>query len=241
MSKEFDRGGAAPPLRVLSDVSLTLFRGELVTIVGASGAGKSTLLHCLGTLDLPTRGQILFDGVDVVRLPPPDLARFRNNTIGFVFQFHHLLPEFTALENVMMPALIGRLPMREARKRALDLLDAVGMSQRLTHRPGELSGGEQQRVAIARALVMRPKLLLADEPTGNLDTATSREVHQLLFRLNEQQDTTMLIVTHNPELASLMPRRIQMEDGRLIRDEQLAPTEQGGAQQQAQDDGEGED
>ena len=222
ISKEFDRG-AAPPLRVLRDVSLTLYRGELVTIVGASGAGKSTLLHCLGTLDLPTRGQIMFGGTDVVRLPPPDLARFRNHTIGFVFQFHHLLPEFTALENVMMPAMIGRLSTREAKNRALELLDAVGMSERLTHRPGELSGGEQQRVAIARALVMKPKLLLADEPTGNLDTTTSREVHQLLFRLNKQQDITMLIVTHNPELASLIPRRIRMEDGKLIRDEQLEP------------------
>lgn len=219
MTKEFERGNA-PPLRVLSEVSLTLFRGECATIVGPSGAGKSTLLHCVGTLDLPTRGQILFGGTDVVSLPPPELAKFRNETIGFVFQFHHLLPEFSALENVMMPAMIARLPNREAKQRAEELLEAVGMSARLTHRPGELSGGEQQRVAIARALVMKPRLLLADEPTGNLDTKTSREVHQLLFRLNEEQRITMLIVTHNRELASQVPRSIRMQDGRLIASEQ---------------------
>jgi lipoprotein-releasing system ATP-binding protein len=153
-----------------------------------------------------------------VSLPPPELARFRNRTIGFVFQFHHLLPEFTAVENVMMPAMIGRLPAREARERAEEILEAVGMSHRLRHRPGELSGGEQQRVAIARALVMQPKLLLADEPTGNLDTRTSDEVHALLFRLNEQHKITMLVVTHNMDLARQMPRKIRMADGRLIGD-----------------------
>jgi lipoprotein-releasing system ATP-binding protein len=216
MTKEFVHGTGKLP--VLRDVTMTLHVGEMVTIIGASGAGKSTLLHCLGTLDLPSRGQILFDGVDITRLPPPELARFRNRTIGFVFQFHHLLPEFTALENVMMPAMIGRVPVREARQRAEEYLDAVGMSHRLTHRPGELSGGEQQRVAIARALVMRPKLLLADEPTGNLDTKTSDEVHQLLFRLNEEQKITMLVVTHNMDLARKMPRTIRMADGKLIHD-----------------------
>lgn len=214
ITKEFDRG-SAPPLRVLSEVSLTLYRGECATIVGASGAGKSTLLHCVGTLDLPTRGQILFGDTDIVSLPPPELARFRNETIGFVFQFHHLLPEFSALENVMMPAMIARMPNREAKERAEKLLEDVGLSDRLTHRPGELSGGEQQRVAIARALVMNPRLLLADEPTGNLDTKTSREVHQLLFKLNEEQKLTMLIVTHNRELASQVPRKIRMQDGKL--------------------------
>lgn len=223
LTKEFERVNTAP-LRVLDDVSMTLYRGELATIVGASGAGKSTLLHCLGTLDLPTRGKIMFGDTNVVSLPPRQLASFRNHTIGFVFQFHHLLPEFTALENVMMPAMIGRLPAREARRRAEELLVAVGLSDRMGHRPGELSGGEQQRVAIGRALVMRPKLLLADEPTGNLDTNTSREVHQLLFRLNEEQQITMLIVTHNPELASQIPRRIRMRDGRLIADEAVAPS-----------------
>ena len=214
MRKEFAHGTGI--LRVLRGVDLTLRRGEMVAIIGASGAGKSTLLHCLGTLDLPTSGQILFEDVDVVSLPPPELARFRNLTIGFVFQFHHLLPEFTALENVMMPALIGRHGVREARQSAEEILQSVGMAHRLHHRPGELSGGEQQRVAIARALVMRPKLLLADEPTGNLDTRTSDEVHALLFRLNAEQGITMLVVTHNMDLAAQMPRRIRMADGRLI-------------------------
>jgi lipoprotein-releasing system ATP-binding protein len=228
MSKEFTHGTRV--LKVIDDIDLTLRRGEMVTIIGPSGAGKSTLLHCLGTLDLPTRGQILFEDVDIVSLPPAQLARFRNRTIGFVFQFHHLLPEFSAIENVMMPAMVGRLPVREAKRRAEEILDAVGMSHRLRHRPGELSGGEQQRVAIARALVMRPKLLLADEPTGNLDTRTSDEVHQLLFRLNEEQGITMLIVTHNMDLARQMPRVVRMADGRLIgegvepfSDEQTAP------------------
>ena len=223
MYKSFSHG--ARTLEVLRDVTLSLDEGELCTVIGASGAGKSTLLHCLGTLDLPTSGQILFRGTNVVDLPPPELARFRNETIGFVFQFHHLLPEFTALENVMMPALIGRRAKREARQSALDMLDAVGMSHRLQHRPGELSGGEQQRVAIARALAMQPKLLLADEPTGNLDTRTSREVHELLFRLNEEHRMTMLLVTHNMHLARQAPRVIRMEDGRLvdrIRDELLS-------------------
>jgi lipoprotein-releasing system ATP-binding protein len=216
MYKEFTHG--ARVLEVLRDVNLTLQEGERCTIIGASGAGKSTLLHCLGTLDLPSRGEIFFEGVDIVGLPPPELASFRNATIGFVFQFHHLLPEFSAVENAMMPALIGRIPTREARNRAQELLDAVGMSHRLRHRPGELSGGEQQRVAIARALVMRPKLLLADEPTGNLDTRTSEELHELLIRLNEEHRITMLVVTHNMELAREMPRIITMADGRLIGD-----------------------
>jgi lipoprotein-releasing system ATP-binding protein len=216
MYKEFTHG--ARVLEVLRDVNLTLREGERCTIIGASGAGKSTLLHCLGTLDLPSSGEIFFEGVDIVGLPPPALARFRNATIGFVFQFHHLLPEFSAVENAMMPALIGRVPTRDARSRAEALLEAVGMSHRLRHRPGELSGGEQQRVAIARALVMRPKLLLADEPTGNLDTRTSDELHELLIRLNEEHRITMLIVTHNMELAREMPRIITMADGQLIGD-----------------------
>ncbi|MCA9694544.1 MAG: ABC transporter ATP-binding protein [Nannocystaceae bacterium] len=214
--KEFTHG--ARVLQVLRDVNLTLLQGEMVGIIGASGAGKSTFLHCLGTLDLPTRGEILFGDTDITRLSPPQLASFRNRTIGFVFQFHHLLSEFTALENAMMPALIARMPTREAKSRAVEMLDAVGLSERLQHRPGELSGGEQQRVAIARALVMRPRLLLADEPTGNLDTKTSEEVHELLFRLNKEHDLTVLVVTHNMDLARRMPRRIRMEDGRLVDD-----------------------
>jgi len=223
MHKEFTHG--ARVLHVLRDVSLTLTPGEMVTIIGASGAGKSTLLHCLGTLDLPTRGRMLFGDTDITRLSPPDLAAFRNRTIGFVFQFHHLLAEFTALENAMMPALIGRLPRKEARDRASEMLIAVGLGHRLSHRPGELSGGEQQRVAIARALVMEPKLLLADEPTGNLDTKTSDEVHDLIFRLNEERAMTVLVVTHNMDLARMAPRRIRMSDGRLVDDVRCDPTE----------------
>ncbi|MCA9684825.1 MAG: ABC transporter ATP-binding protein [Myxococcales bacterium] len=221
MCKSFQHGSRK--LDVLRGVNLTLCAGEMVTIIGASGAGKSTLLHCLGTLDLPTSGQILFhppggagSPTDITRLPPPDLAEFRNRTIGFVFQFHHLLPEFSALENAMMPALIARTPARQAKKQAEEMLAAVGMSHRLAHRPGELSGGEQQRVAIARALAMHPRLLLADEPTGNLDTKTSAEVHELLFRLNEEHDLTMLVVTHNMELAQQMPRVVRMADGRIL-------------------------
>jgi lipoprotein-releasing system ATP-binding protein len=226
MSKSFRHG--TRQLDVLRGVNLTLREGEMVTIIGASGAGKSTLLHCLGTLDLPTGGEILFwprgtaaagpaaAPTDITRLSPPDLADFRNRTIGFVFQFHHLLPEFTALENVMMPALIARLPAREAKQRAEAMLASVAMSHRLAHRPGELSGGEQQRVAIARALVMQPRLLLADEPTGNLDTRTSAEVHELLFRLNAEHALSMLVVTHNMELAEQMPRVVRMADGRIL-------------------------
>jgi lipoprotein-releasing system ATP-binding protein len=213
MSKEFIH--ASGVIRVLRDVNLTLLRGEMVSIIGASGAGKSTLLHCLGTLDLPTSGEILFGNTDITRLPPPDLADFRNRMIGFVFQFHHLLPEFSALENTMMPALIARKTAREARDSARAMLVAVGLEHRLKHRPGELSGGERQRVAIARALVMRPSLLLADEPTGNLDTRTSQEVHELLFKLNEEHDLTTLVVTHNMELAREMPRIVRMADGQI--------------------------
>ncbi len=221
MHKEFTHG--ARVLHVLRDINLTLEAGEMVTIIGASGAGKSTLLHCLGTLDLPTRGQMFFGDTEITRLSPPDLAAFRNRTIGFVFQFHHLLSEFTALENAMMPAMIGRVATREAREWATEMLNAVGLSHRLSHRPGELSGGEQQRVAIARALVMRPKLLLADEPTGNLDTRTSEEVHELLFRLNAEHKMTVLVVTHNMELARRTARRIRMADGRLVDDTRVDP------------------
>lgn len=222
MYKSFQHGSRK--LDVLRGVNLQLDAGEMVTIIGASGAGKSTLLHCLGTLDLPTSGEILFHPpgggtpTDITRLPPPDLAEFRNRTIGFVFQFHHLLPEFSALENAMMPALIARIPTRQAREQAEHMLAKVGMSHRLAHRPGELSGGEQQRVAIARALAMNPRLLLADEPTGNLDTKTSAEVHELLFQLNEEHDLSMLIVTHNMELAQQMPRVVRMADGHILED-----------------------
>jgi lipoprotein-releasing system ATP-binding protein len=202
-------------LHILRGINLEMTRGEMVSVVGMSGAGKSTLLHVLGALDRPTKGRILFEGRDVTRINATQLAAFRNSAIGFVFQFHHLLPEFTALENVMMPCLIQRLPRREAIRRSEELLTAVGLKDRLNHRPGELSGGEQQRVALARALVLRPKLLLADEPTGNLDSHTSSAIHELFFSLNQSFQTAMMVVTHNPDLARSMPRQIRMVDGRL--------------------------
>jgi lipoprotein-releasing system ATP-binding protein len=205
------------PLEVLADVDLMLSPGDMVAIVGASGVGKSTLLQILGTLDLPTSGSIKFDGEELTRMSASRLAEFRNRRIGFVFQFHHLLPEFTALENVMMPALIQRTPIQQARTMAADILGRVGLSHRLTHRPSELSGGEQQRVALARAMVLEPSLLLADEPTGNLDRSTGEAIHQLFLELNKERGSTLLVVTHNPELARLMPRRLRMVDrGRLV-------------------------
>jgi len=214
LGKSFVHAGRR--LDILKDINLVLAPGEMVSVVGASGVGKSTLLHILGTLDLPTTGQLLFDSKNVVQLSPAALADFRNRSIGFVFQFHHLLPEFTALENVMMPALIQRIARREANRRATEILTRVGLAHRLTHKPGELSGGEQQRVALARALVMRPALLLADEPTGNLDAKTGDEIHELFFELNRERGTTMMIVTHNPELAARMPRRLTMVGGTLV-------------------------
>ena len=215
VSKVFEHEGRS--LEVLQGIDLEIGSGEMVTIVGPSGAGKSTLLHLVGTLDLPTEGRILYEGRDVTRLGSSDLAEFRNRSIGFVFQFHHLLPEFTALENVLMPGLIqGR---RRFEDRARRLLDEVGLSERLTHRPGELSGGEQQRVALARALLMEPKLVLADEPTGNLDSQTSESVQSLFFDLNQRHGTTFLIVTHSRDFAAMMPRRVSMKDGRIVSDQ----------------------
>lgn len=206
-------------LQILQPIDLTIERGEMLSIVGASGAGKSTLLHILGTLDLPTSGKIFFGGRDVTAYSSAQLAAFRNETIGFVFQFHHLLPEFTALENVLMPGMIGGHSRRKLEPQARTLLNEVGLSHRLDHRPGELSGGEQQRVALARALVMDPQLVLADEPTGNLDSATSEAIHELFFRLNQGHGTTFLIVTHSGDLAARMPRVVHMRDGRIERDE----------------------
>ena len=191
----------------------------MASVVGASGVGKSTLLHVLGTLDDATSGKILFDGVDVTRMNATRLAEFRNNEIGFVFQFHHLLPEFTALENAMMPGLIMRLDRADAAARAQAMLRRLGLGDRLSHRPGELSGGEQQRVALARALLLRPRLLLADEPTGNLDTKTGRVMHELFFELNRELEMTILIVTHNDELAARTPRRLRMADGVIVEQE----------------------
>jgi lipoprotein-releasing system ATP-binding protein len=216
-------------LVILNPIELTIERGEMLSIVGASGAGKSTLLHLLGTLDLPSEGHILFEGQDVTSYSSAQLAQFRNATLGFVFQFHHLLPEFSALENVLMPGLIRGTPRKQLEPRARELLTEVGLGHRLAHRPGELSGGEQQRVALARALVMDPKLVLADEPTGNLDSTTSEAIHELFFRLNRSHGTTFLIVTHSRDLAGRMPRVVHMRDGRIERDERRTlPSSEGG-------------
>lgn len=200
-------------VEVLKGVDLELTAGESVAILGQSGVGKSTLLHLLGGLDRPTGGGVEFQGRDLSALGDAELSRWRNAHVGFVFQFHHLLPEFNALENVMMPGLIGRHHFGPARKRAAELLDSVGLSLRERHRVGELSGGEQQRVAVARALYMNPDVLLADEPTGNLDERTAGKVHQLLDRLNRDNSLTTVVVTHNPELASMMGRQLSMVDG----------------------------
>ena len=215
MGKAYQHSGTSLP--ILENIDLTLDPGDMVAVVGASGVGKSTFLQILGTLDLPTSGSIKFDGEELTTMSSGRLAEFRNRRIGFVFQFHHLLPEFTALENVMMPALIQKVPMPKARANARDMLGRVGLSHRLTHRPSELSGGEQQRVALARAMVLEPSLLLADEPTGNLDRQTGEAIHQLFLELNAERGSTLLVVTHNPELAKLMPRRMRMIDGgRLV-------------------------
>jgi lipoprotein-releasing system ATP-binding protein len=214
VTKVFQLGGRT--IGVLKGIDLELRPGEVVAVVGASGVGKSTLLHIVGTLDAPTSGRIVFDGTDVTTLSPTALADFRNRHVGFVFQFHHLLPEFTALENAMMPGLIGRMNRRECAQRAEALLHRVGLKERLSHRPGELSGGEQQRVALARALLLSPRLLLGDEPTGNLDSKTSREMHELFFELNREMGMTLLLVTHNDELAAQTMRRVRMVDGLIV-------------------------
>ena len=200
-------------VEVLKGVSMSIRSGERVAIVGASGAGKTTFMHLLGGLDRPTSGSITFDGRDIFSFAPRELDQFRNRSIGFVFQFHQLLPEFSALENVMMPALIKRVSVAEARKQAHAILESVGLSHRTTHKPGQLSGGEQQRVAIARSLVMSPQLLLADEPTGNLDSVTSEEILQLLDQLHIEYNLTMVIVTHSKLVADRMDRVVRMVDG----------------------------
>lgn len=213
ISKEY--GSLGRPLVVLRDLSLTVSAGETLAIVGQSGVGKSTLLHLLGALDQPSTGRIWFDGNLLSSLDEPALARFRNREIGFVFQFHHLLPDFTALENVMMPSLIGGIGREEAASRANEILALVGLSARVEHKPGELSGGEQQRVAIARAVVMQPRAVLADEPTGNLDPETADEVYELLRKLNQRFGTTLVMVTHNERLAALADRTLRLEQGQL--------------------------
>ncbi len=206
--------GPRDKVEVLKGLDLTVAAGESVAVVGASGVGKSTLLHIVGTLDRPTQGKVLVGGRDVFALDDGALAAFRNRHIGFVFQFHHLLPEFSALENVMMPALIARWNTAEARTRAEELLAEVGLGDRLAHRVGELSGGEQQRVAVARALVLGPSLLLADEPTGNLDERTGERVHELIVRLNAEHGLTTLVATHNERLAKTLDRRVRLAEGK---------------------------
>lgn len=203
-------------LKVLKGIDLSVKEKEIVSIVGSSGAGKSTLLHILGTLDKPDSGRISYDNKPVTDLNDNELATFRNKTIGFIFQFHHLLPEFTALENVCIPAFIGRVPRKEAENKAKELLGLMNLSDRLAHKPSALSGGEQQRVAVARALINSPRIVLADEPSGNLDSAAAQELHHLFFRLREQIGQTFIIVTHNLELAKMADRTITMKDGRIL-------------------------
>jgi lipoprotein-releasing system ATP-binding protein len=202
-------------LAVLKGIYLEIPRGEMLTIVGASGVGKSTFLHILGTLERPTTGQVLFDGMDLFRMSDAELAEFRNRRIGFVFQFHHLLPEFTALENAAMPGMISGMGRRKSFHMAQKLLAEVGLEGRLHHKPGEMSGGEQQRVAVVRSLLMEPQLVLADEPTGNLDSTTGEEVFRLLKDLNQRKGITFVIVTHNEKLAAQSHRIVTMVDGRI--------------------------
>ena len=214
LNKSF--GTQAGKLDILKDINLSIAEGEMLGIVGASGAGKSTLLHILGALDKPSTGKVLFSGKDVFSLDDRLLAEFRNSSIGFVFQFHHLLPEFNSLENVMLPGLISKRSFEETEKKAKQLLDELGLSKRIKHRPGELSGGEQQRVAVARALLQNPKIVLADEPTGNLDTASGNTLFELFIERNRKNRTTFVIVTHNKNLSDRCHRVLEMADGRFV-------------------------
>lgn len=207
-------------LKVLKGLDFSVSKSEVVSIMGASGAGKSTLLQILGTLSTPDSGSLLIDGVDVLKLKGNALAEFRNRRLGFVFQFHHLLPEFTAIENVMIPAFIAGRSRGDAEKSAVELLTDLGLADRLNHKPSELSGGEQQRVAIARALINRPAVLFADEPSGNLDSRTKEELHNLFFRLRDKYGQTIVIVTHDPELAKMCDRSMYMVDGLFVQDVQ---------------------
>jgi len=213
LAKSFSGGGKQ--VDVLANLDLSLSQGERLAIVGESGVGKSTLLYIIGTLERPDRGTLHYDGHDVTAWSDDEVSGLRNRTIGFVFQFHHLLPDFSALENAMMPALIARWDRSRARASALELLETVGLGHRLTHRPGELSGGEQQRVAIARSLILGPRVMLADEPTGNLDPATAGEIEDLLCGLNEKRGLGLIVTTHNRQLAARMNRQFELHDGRL--------------------------
>ncbi len=203
-------------LEVLKGVNLQIKKGEIISIVGASGAGKSTLLQIIGTLDHPNNGSIAINDVNTSVLKDRELSMFRNKNIGFVFQFHHLLPEFTALENVCIPAYIRKTPKNEAEQKAMELLKALGVDGRANHKPSELSGGEQQRVAVCRALINNPTVILADEPSGNLDSESAKELHQLFFKLRDELNQTFIIVTHNEELANMADRKLTMKDGQII-------------------------
>jgi lipoprotein-releasing system ATP-binding protein len=203
-------------LSILKGIDLQVSRAEIACIVGSSGAGKTTLLQILGTLDAADKGEIFINGQNVVQLSGEALAAFRNKHLGFIFQFHQLLPEFTALENVLIPAMIGKKPMSESTQRAKELLDFLGLVARLEHKPSQLSGGEQQRVAVARALMNKPDIILADEPSGNLDSVNAKELHDLFFRLKTEMDQTFVIVTHNRELAAMADKRFEMKDGQII-------------------------
>ena len=203
-------------LEVLKGIDLDIEQGKIVSIVGPSGAGKTTLLQIMGTLDKPDSGSVIIDGVDVMKLSDAKRSAFRNKHMGFVFQFHQLLPEFTALENVMMPALIGGVSRREAKRRAEELLAFMGLSERATHKPSELSGGEKQRVAVARALVNKPDVVFADEPSGSLDSHNKEELHRLFFDLRDRMGQTFVIVTHDEQLANLADRKVSMQDGQIV-------------------------
>jgi len=213
ITKSFNTNGQQ--LHILNGINLTIYKGEMIAVMGASGVGKSTLLNILGTLDRPTSGEVIFEGADIFGKSDEELAYLRNKRIGFVFQFHHLLPEFTALENTLFPAMILKMNRREALDIAEKNLANVGLRERMTHRPGELSGGEQQRVAIARALMTSPDIILADEPTGNLDSHTGEDVYTLLKKINQEYGTTFVVVTHNEKIAAQADRILKMVDGQI--------------------------